>query len=148
MDGAVGNVLNTTGKLSGYVAVIAGLIVCLCFTGIGSILLFGPDYSNTTSGVVKSISGGSAQVLIGQDTVTVSNIPEKTQNETVIFVYYTNDKPPKYSASKNSPLIGAGLISSGVVALIFGLVVMSFVSQSRTASQVVGGLTILDAIKR
>lgn len=146
-----GNALNVYGKFSAFMSFLVALCACLISWSIGGTILMGPKYTNVTTGNVQSITclsnTCSGSVLINGTTIQLQNIPLGTMVGQTIQVYYTNDTPPQYSGAPNAPkALGISLMSVGLLILAVAVIVGIVVSKSRTASQVVGGVTLVDQI--
>lgn len=151
MSSIVGNALNGYGKISALISFISALCMCLIFFSIGGSILVGPKYENVTSGKVESLActGNtcSGNVLINGISVNIGNIPIGTTVGQTIQVFYTNDTPPKYSGSASPPkTLGVSLMSVGISILLVAIIIGYTVTKSRTASQVFGGITLVDQI--
>lgn len=146
----IGDGLDAYGKFSTYLGLGVAGSVCIVLTIIGLFILF--NNNNRTTGTIKSIGTCSSNLCSGTvaltdgTLVTVTNL---SQNQTVgatIDLSYTNDNPPVYSANTPPKILGVGLISCGTLVCCIALLVTYLVSTSRTASQVVGGVTLVDQI--
>lgn len=74
-------------------------------------------------------------------------MPVGTMNGQTIQVYYTSDTPTKYSGAPNPPnSLGVSLMSVGLMILAVAILIGFTVTKSRTASQVLGGVTLVDQI--
>lgn len=148
-----GNALNVYGKFSILVSVLVALSVCLVFTSIGSAIITSPEYPNRTMGIVDSVSctGNvcSGTVLVNGTPVFIDTLAQGATKGSQMEIFYTNDPLPKYTASAPAQkMFGVSMISSGILILIVALAIGYYSSKSRTASQVVGGVTLVDQISR
>jgi hypothetical protein len=146
-----GNALNGYGKISALLSFIAALCTCLILFSVGGSILTGPKYENVTSGKVETLActGNvcSGNVLINGISVNMGNIPIGTTVGQTIQVFYTNDTPPKYSGSASPPkTLAVSLMSVGISILLVAILIGVTVTKSRTASQVFGGMTLVDQI--
>ena len=147
----VGNALNGYGKFTAFMSFLVALCACLISWSIGGTIIFGPKYKNVTTGNVQSISCSSnvcsGTVLVNGVSIQLDNMPKGTMNGQTIQVYYTNDTPPKYSGAPNPPKsLGVSLMSVGLMILAVAILIGFTVTKSRTASQVLGGVTLVDQI--
>jgi hypothetical protein len=150
MDNPVGQGLEAYGKFRAYLGVFFAILLCMSSAGSGYFVISrDPIYVNSTTGTAKNVKC-SANVCETDVTLTVSGNtytqrltygPGIVENASVT-VYYSNETPPKFSASSDNipKTVGYGLVSIGLCVFITALIVAYFVSTSKAVAQVYGGV--------